>query len=85
MKETNMAKQIFRLAQSDELVFYARSSGGKLLTQYIHDSGYNSFDQVADVLMSMIPKWYDEGLVCMQITCEAKGLTKNINKRISKR
>jgi len=80
-----MKKQIFRLAQSDELVFYARSSGGKMLTRYIHESGFNSFDQVADVLMSMIPQWYDEGLVCMQITCEAKGLTKNINKRISKR
>lgn len=80
-----MKKQIFRLAQSDELVFYARNSRGKMLTRHIHDSGFNSFDQVADVLMSMIPEWYDESLVCMKIICEAKGLTKNINKRISKR
>lgn len=80
-----MKKQNFRLAQSDELVFYARNSSGKLLTRYIQDSGFNSFEQVADVLMSMIPQWYDEGLVCMQITCEEKGLTKYINKRIPKR
>lgn len=80
-----MKKQIFRLAQSDELIFYASNSRGKLLTRYIHDSGFNSFDQVADVLMSMIPQWFDETLVCMQITCEAKGLTKNINRRILKR
>lgn len=80
-----MAKQIFRLAQSDELVFYARNSRGKMLTRHIYDSGFNSFNQVVDVLMSMIPQWFDESLVCMHITCEAKGLTKFINKRISKR
>lgn len=80
-----MAKQIFKLAKTDELVFYARNSRGKLLTRYIHDSGYGSFDEVTNVLLSMIPIWFDEALVCMQITCEAKGLTKYINKRIPKR
>ena len=80
-----MAKQIFKLAKSDELIFYASSPRGKLLTRYIHESGYGSFDEVTNLLMSMIPNWYDESLVCMQITCEAKGLKKYINKRISKR
>jgi hypothetical protein len=80
-----MKKQIFRLAQSDELVFYARSSSGKLITRHIKESGYGSFDEVVALLVSMIPEWYDESLVYMKIICEAKGLTKNINKRISKR
>lgn len=80
-----MAKQIFKLAKSDVIIFYASNSRGKLLTPHIRSNGYGSFDEVTNVLMSMIPIWYDEGLVCMQITCEAKGLTKNINKRILKR
>ena len=79
-----MKKPIFKLAKSDVIIFYASNSRGKLLTPHIRSNGYRSFDEVTNVLMSMIPQWYDEGLVCMQITCEAKGLTKNINKRIPK-
>lgn len=85
MTNYNMAKQIFKLAKSDEIIFYASNSRGKLLTPHIRSNGYGSFDEVTNVLLSMVPIWFDESLVCMHITCEAKGLTKNINKRISKR
>jgi hypothetical protein len=80
-----MKKQIFKLAKSDELTFYASSPSGKLITRHIKESGYGSFDEVVALLVSMIPEWYDESLVCMKIICEDKGLTKFINKRISKR
>jgi hypothetical protein len=82
-----MDKQIFRLAQSDELMFYAMTPSGRLITKQIHDSGFKSFDQVVGVIMSIIPEWYDEygKLVCIHIVCEAKGLKKYINKRIPKR
>ena len=82
-----MEKQIFRLAQTDELVFYATTPSDRLITKHIHETGFRSFDQVVEVIMSIIPEWYDEcgNLVCIHIVCEAKGLTKNINKRISKR
>lgn len=77
-----MEKKIFKIAKADTLKFYATNTRGKLLTKHFIDSGFNSHGSVIDVIISALPSWFDEHVVCIHIVCEEKELSKNINIRI---
>jgi hypothetical protein len=80
-----MSKQIFRVAKSDLIKYYATSPSGKLLTQHKEDDGFTSHDFVVYRVLSSLPAWYDESMVYVHIICEAKDCAKKVGIRIRSR